>query len=241
MRPWKAVLVAATLVALACSGSEAPVEYPDAVTADSEHYAVEFENDAARLVRITYGPGETSTMHRHPPNCALFLQDQPGTMESPDGDVTVTEPSEAGTVSCTEGEVHLPSNTGDGEIELILVEFNDGGAAGSDEMPEAPHALEADPAHYSLEFENETTRIVRVRYGPGETSVMHHHPAYCALNVVEAAVTFELPDGSVEDAPGGELGTLNCVDAEMHSPTNEGEGDLDALLIEFKGRATATN
>ncbi len=240
MRFLRVVSAGAVAVVLGCSGAETPVEYPDAVTADPEHYAIEFENDVARLIRITYGPGETSVMHRHPPNCAIFLHDQTGTMEAPSGEVTETAAFDPGAVSCTEGEVHLPTNTGDEPLELILVEFKDGGTAGADEMPESPHAVSADPGHYSIEFENESMRLVRVRYGPGETSIMHHHPAYCALNIQQQPVTFELPDGSVEDAPGGELGTLNCVDADMHSPTNNGEGDLEAVLIEFKGRATPT-
>ncbi len=238
MRLMTVVSAGAVSLVLGCSGTDTPIEYPDAVTADPDHYSVEFENDAGRLIRITYGPGESSVMHRHPPNCAIFLHDQPVTMESPDGEVTEAQAADVGTVNCTEGEVHLPTNTGDGEHELILVEFEEGGMAASDEMPDAPHALTADPDHYSVEFENEAVRLVRVRYGPGETSVMHHHPAYCAVNIQAQPVTFELPDGSVEDAPGGELGTLNCVDAQMHSPTNNGEGDLDAILIEFKGRAT---
>ena len=68
---------------------------------------------------------------------------------------------------------------------------------------------------------------------------MHHHPAYCAVTIVQASgATFELPDGSVEEAPGGELGALDCVDGDVHSPTNGG-GALESVLIEFKGRATA--
>jgi len=238
MRFMRVVPVCAVALVLGCSGANTPIEYPDAVTADPSHYSVDFENEAARLIRITYGPGESSVMHQHPPNCAIFLHDQPGTMESPDGEVTETQAAGVGTVSCTEGEVHLPTNTGDGELELILVEFKDGGMAASDEMPDAPHAVTADPDHYSVEFENEAVRLVRVRYGPGETSPMHHHPAYCAVTIQEQPVTFELPDGSVEDAPGGEFGMLTCVDAGMHSPTNNGEGELDAILIEFKGRTT---
>lgn len=239
MRRLKVVSAAAIAMVLGCSGAEAPAEYPDAVTADPEHYSVEFENDAVRFVRIAYGPGQSSVMHRHPPNCAIFLTSQPGTMESPDGEVTETEPAAIGSVSCTEGEVHLPTNTGNARLELILVEFKEGGTAGATEMPDAPHALTADPNHYSVEFENDVARIVRVRYGPGDTSVMHHHPAYCAVNIQDQSVSFELPDGSVEDAPGGGPGTLNCVDADVHSPTNTGDGALDAVLIEFKGRATS--
>ena len=238
MRFLRVVSAGAVALVLGCSGTDAPIEYPDAVTADPNHYSVEFENAAARLIRITYGPGESSVMHRHPPNCAIFLRDQPVTMESPDGEVTAAQAADVGTVACTEAEVHLPTNTGDSELELILVEFEDGGRTASDEMPDAPDAVTADPDHYSVEFENEAVRLVRVRYGSGETSVMHHHPAYCVVIIQEQPVTFELPDGSVQDGPGGEPGALTCVDAEVHSPTNNGEGELDAILIEFKGRAT---
>ncbi len=240
MRVVNVVPAVAVTFALGCSGAEAPAEYPDAVTADPGHYSVEYENDALRIVRIAYGPGESSVMHRHPAGCSIFIHDQAGTMESPDGEVTVTTPSEAGTVTCgTEGNVHLPTNTSGDDLELLLVEFKDG-MAGSDAMPEAPHAVVADPAHYSVEFENDVVRMVRVTYGPGETSVMHHHPAYCAVTIVQAAAgtTFERPDGSVEEASGGALGAMDCVDADVHSPTNAA-GDLESVLIEFKGRATA--
>ena len=82
MRFLRVVSAGAVVLVLGCSGTDAPIEYPDAVTADPNHYSVEFENAAARLIRITYGPGESSVMHRHPPNCAIFLRDQPVTMES---------------------------------------------------------------------------------------------------------------------------------------------------------------
>jgi quercetin dioxygenase-like cupin family protein len=240
MRVVNVVSAVAVTFVLGCSGAEAPVEYPDAVTADPDHYSVEYENDALRILRIAYGPGESSVMHNHPANCAIFLRDQAGTMESADGEVTQTTPAEAGTVTCaSESAVHLPTNTSGADLELVLVEFKDG-MTGSDAMPEAPHAVMADPDHYSVEFENDVARLVRVGYGPGETSVMHHHPAYCSVILVQVAgVTFELADGSVEDAPGGDLGELSCVDAQVHSPTNAGDGDLEAILIELKGRATA--
>ena len=41
--------------------------YPDAVAADPKHYSVSFENDVVRFLRVKYGPGEKSVMHRHPP------------------------------------------------------------------------------------------------------------------------------------------------------------------------------
>ena len=40
-----------------------------------------------------------------------------------------------------------------------------------------PDAVTADPAHYSVSFENELVRILRVSYRAGDKSIMHRHPA----------------------------------------------------------------
>ncbi|MGH6913246.1 MAG: cytoplasmic protein [Geminicoccales bacterium] len=95
---------------------------PDAVTADPDHYSVEFENDVVRLLRVRYGPEEASVMHRHPANCAVFLTDAVARMELPDGETA--EPSfKAGQLLCGDAEVHNPSNTGSEPLELIIVEL----------------------------------------------------------------------------------------------------------------------
>jgi len=98
-------------------------DYPDAVTADPAHYSVEFENDVVRLVRIRYGAGETSVMHHHPANCSVYLDDQPVHMQMPDGTVVEEHAAEVGSVACNDAEVHLPTNAGDGPLELVLIEF----------------------------------------------------------------------------------------------------------------------
>ncbi len=110
--------VSSTLVAQRAAGS-----YPDAVTADPKHYSVSFENDVARFLRVKYGKGEKSVMHRHLPGCAIFLTDQTMNFTIPDG---TTEPASvaAGALGCSDGNVHLPENTGE-EAEFIMVEFKD--------------------------------------------------------------------------------------------------------------------
>jgi hypothetical protein len=97
--------------------------YPDAVTADPKHYSVSFENDVARFLRVRYGPGEKSVMHRHLPGCVIFLTDQTFNFTIPDG---TTEPASvpAGSLGCSDGNVHLPENIGE-EAEFIMVEFKD--------------------------------------------------------------------------------------------------------------------
>jgi hypothetical protein len=49
-------LVLALFVLSFCS----VVHAQDAVTVDSKHYTVEFENSEVRVLRIKYGPGEKS-------------------------------------------------------------------------------------------------------------------------------------------------------------------------------------
>src|SRR5262245_49346388 len=56
--------------------SSTPAPAPDAITADPAHYKVLFENDAARLIRISYPPGAKSVMHNHPAGCGIFIVDQ---------------------------------------------------------------------------------------------------------------------------------------------------------------------
>ena len=96
---------------------------PDAVTADPRHYSVSFENDVVRFVRVRYGPGERSVMHRHLPSCTIFLTDQTMNFTLPDG---TTEPAsvDAGALGCGDGNVHLPENIADA-AEFIMVEFKD--------------------------------------------------------------------------------------------------------------------
>jgi hypothetical protein len=100
-----------------------PDAFPDAVTADPKHYSVSFENNVARFLRVKYGRGEKSVMHRHLPGCVVFLTDQTFDFTLPDG---TTEPASvpAGALGCSDGNVHLPQNIG-GEAEFIMVEFKD--------------------------------------------------------------------------------------------------------------------
>ena len=101
-----------------------PVTVPDAVSADPIHYRVSFENEFVRLLRVAYGPGEKSVMHRHPASCAVFLTDQTFNFTLPDG---TTEPAsvEAGQLGCGDANVHLPENIERAAAEFIIIEFKD--------------------------------------------------------------------------------------------------------------------
>ena len=97
---------------------------PDAVSADPTHYSVSFENELVRFIRVRYGPGEKSVMHRHSASCVIFLTDQTFNFTLPDG---TTEPASvpAGALGCGDGNVHLPENIAADPAEFIMVEFKD--------------------------------------------------------------------------------------------------------------------
>jgi len=94
----------------------------DATKVDPKQYKVEFENDLVRVLRINYAPGEKSIMHEHPDGVVVFLTDAKSKMTFPDGKTTEST-TKAGQVAWTTKTVHLPENTGDNPMELILVEL----------------------------------------------------------------------------------------------------------------------
>lgn len=98
-----------------------------------------------------------------------------------------------------------------------------------------PDAVSADPAHYSVSFENEVVRFLRVKYGPGEKSVMHRHSAGCVIFLTDQTFNFTLPDGTTEPAsvPSGALG---CGDGSVHLPENIGADPAEFIMVEFKDR-----
>ncbi len=105
----------------------------------------------------------------------------------------------------------------------------------------APFELKADstkldPDHYSLEFENDQVRIVRIKYGPGEKSVMHEHPASVAVLLTEQNVRMHAPDGTSEDDLGS-AGDARWHDAGTHQPENLSDGPLEVVLVELKTKS----
>ncbi len=94
----------------------------DAVKVDPKHYSVVTENDQVRVLKVHYGPHEKSVLHSHPATVAVFLSDAKGQFTFPDGkkqDFTV----KSGDSQYTPAQTHLPENTGDAALDVIVVEL----------------------------------------------------------------------------------------------------------------------
>ena len=93
--------------------------------------------------------------------------------------------------------------------------------------------VKVDPKHYTVEFENDKVRVLRIRYGPGEKSVMHRHPALVDVFLTDGKVRFTYPDGKKEEVT-IKAGQVMHSDAVEHDPENVGSKPLEAILIELK-------
>jgi hypothetical protein len=97
-----------------------------------------------------------------------------------------------------------------------------------------PDAIAADSRHYSVEFENDIVRVLRVRLGAGESAPQHAHSAYCAI---------ELSDSSLKEGNGpasnSKAGQVFCGDATSHAPQNVGKALAESIVVEFKNRQKA--
>jgi len=100
-----------------------------------------------------------------------------------------------------------------------------------------PDAVTADPAHYSVSFENDVVRFLRVTVGPGEKSAMHRHLPGCVIYLTDQTFRFTIPDGTteVESVPAGALG---CGDGNVHATENIAKEEAEFIMVEFKDRET---
>jgi quercetin dioxygenase-like cupin family protein len=107
---------------VACASFVPALSAQDAVKTDPKHYTVISENDEVRVLKVHYGPHERSIMHAHPDSVAVFLTASTVQFTTPDGkkqSMTV----KPGQAQFTKADVHLPENTGDKDMELVLVEL----------------------------------------------------------------------------------------------------------------------
>ncbi|HKB97230.1 MAG TPA: hypothetical protein VKD23_00450 [Terriglobales bacterium] len=104
------------------------VRAQDAVKVDPNHYTVLSENDQVRILKVHYGPHEKSVMHSHPATVAVFLTDGNGQFGFPDGKKE-NFAAKAGDAQYSAAAIHLPENTGDKGMDLIVVELKAQAAA----------------------------------------------------------------------------------------------------------------
>ena len=112
----------------------------------------------------------------------------------------------------------------------------------------AQDAAKVDSQHYKVEFENSRVRVLRIKYGAHEKSVMHSHPDAVAIFQTDGRVKFTYPGGKTEERD-MKAGQTLFTPAVRHLPENLSDSDMEVILVELKApkrrpapkKPTATN
>jgi quercetin dioxygenase-like cupin family protein len=93
--------------------------------------------------------------------------------------------------------------------------------------------VRVDSKHYTVETEDNSVRVLRARYGPGEKSTMHSHPSLVAIMMTAANIRMTYPDGTTEEMT-ATPGQVMLMPALEHMPENIGSEPFEVILIELK-------
>lgn len=96
----------------------------------------------------------------------------------------------------------------------------------------AQDPVQLDPKHYTVAAENDRARVLRIKYGPGEKSVMHYHPESIVIFLTDFKGSFTLPDGKIMNNE-GKSGDVRITPAGKHLP-NLGNKGIEAIQVELK-------
>ena len=202
----------------------------DAVAADPARYSVLYENDVAQILRVKLPAGARSVMHSHPAGCVIFYRDATLKATSPTGEVRTHE-FRAGDVSCSDAHSHLPENVGR-DTEFVQVHLKNrktfdhlqtGRSLAYPARIKAPDPIDADPAHYFVQFENDVVRLARIKVPGGVKTPMHADLAYCIVEIRDMET-------------GVKAGDSSCGNAMAHESLNNAKSVNEAITIEFKNR-----
>jgi hypothetical protein len=119
-------------------------------------------------------------------------------------------------------------------LALVLLSIGATYVAQSRSVQALPDAVTADGKHYTVEFENDIVRVLRVKLGAGDSTPRHSHTAYCAIEISDSSL--KEPGGAVSESKAGQV---FCGDATSHAPTNVGKGLAESIVVEFKNRQKA--
>ncbi len=94
--------------------------------------------------------------------------------------------------------------------------------------------VQVDPKHYTVEFENDRVRVIRVHFGPHEKSTMHGHPPGISISLTDRDMKYTLPSGRTRNIM-GRAGEIVWYDGHEHQPENLSSMSYEGLHIELKG------
>lgn len=102
----------------------------------------------------------------------------------------------------------------------------------------AQDPVKVDSNHYKVEFENEEVRVLRIKVGPHEKSIMHQHPNAVAIFMTDATGRFNFPKDPAQDFT-RKAGDVLWTPGIVHLPENTSDKSFEVILVELKTKSAA--
>jgi quercetin dioxygenase-like cupin family protein len=193
---------------------------------------VKFDTPEVKVIEAINPPGQRSALHKHEVNrVMIYLDDGHMELTTPDGKIEQVRWNAGDVRWSPAGGPHISENAGNTTYRIVEVELKNGPGA----VPEnALDPVRVDPDRYKVEFENPQVRVLRVRYGPKETGVLHQH----ILNRVTVLLSDEnmrvaTPDGKVTLVRGAE-GETALGGPAKHQEQNLSLLPFEVVVVELK-------
>jgi quercetin dioxygenase-like cupin family protein len=223
-------LIFLSILITACNQSQS-LKVEDSTVAAPDHYKVEFENEYVRVVRVTYNPGEQSSIHSHRPLVGVTLTGGQGVFTDIQGNKETRPENFAGDVLADNGETHSVLSISKGPEELVFVEVKKSYPASADPL-DFVNAINVSSINATVELEEHGIRVIRIKGEPGLETPMHSHRAGITLPLTDINISHTNADGEV-GIINNKAGTISWAEPRSHKGKNLSDKSNEVILFEL--------
>lgn len=194
---------------------------------------VKIDDDAVRVLSVTYQPHDRSALHAHAGNRVVILLDA-GHLASIDEEGRKDDrPWKAGEARWVPaGAKHIGENTGSNPIRIVEVELKQPGAPANRSPKLDP--VKIDAKHNVFLFENDQVRVFRSWREPGGKETIHEHTGKGRVAVLLTDVDAKIDTGGEIDTLKASAGEVRWSGPAKHAATNVGPAKFEMIIVEVK-------
>ncbi|MDA1314308.1 MAG: hypothetical protein O2968_13290 [Acidobacteria bacterium] len=191
------------------------------------------DNEDVRIPKVTVGPVHKTAVHQHLQNRVMIYLN-PGSQKTTyeDGREVVQSWKAGEPLWSPIAGNHVVEIMG-GPITIVEVELRKPGGDGPSLTDLDP--VKVDPKHYTVDFENDQVRVVRVRIGPNESTPMHEHVRKRVATFLTDQNFRAINAGGKTEAAVNEAGAVVWGEGPLrHREENLSDEPFEALMVELK-------
>ena len=223
---------ALVLIFISCSGSKPGMLLPEKVS--PEIYEVLLENEAVKVMKVSFAPGQEDNMHDHYPFTGYILDGGKAQVTMPDGKVNEREFPSGFIAHNGNGIRHKVKNIGSNDINIILIEHKKLGSIPTFDNNAKLSAHAVSPDIYEIVHEDELIKVYTATFPAGSSDNVHEHGMNTAYVITGGKVEITGADGSVNERNIPDGAVLHSDKMVRHQVKNIGETDIKVLLAEYK-------